>query len=54
MDLPLSYNMVFVLLVYVVSFKYSNETRGLFEEHQTVRVSHFDPKFKFESSISPS
>jgi hypothetical protein len=41
--------------VYVVPFiKHFNGTRGLFKEHQTVRVSHFDPKFKFVSGISPS
>jgi hypothetical protein len=35
--------MVCVLLVYVVAFKHFNGTCGLFEEHETVCVSHFDP-----------
>jgi hypothetical protein len=46
--------MVCVLLVYVVPFKYFNGTCGLFGEHETVCVSHFDPKFKLVSGISPS
>jgi hypothetical protein len=41
--------MVCVLLVYVVSFKHFNGTCGLFGEHETICVSHFDPKFKLVS-----
>jgi hypothetical protein len=42
--------------VYVIPFiKHCNGTRGgFFKEHQTIHVSHFDPKFKFVPGISPS
>jgi hypothetical protein len=47
--------MVCVHLVYAVLFiKHFNGTCGLFEEHQAVRVSHFDPEFNFVSGISSS
>jgi hypothetical protein len=43
--------MVCVLLVYVVPFKHFNGTCGWFEEHVTICISHFDPKFKFVSAF---